>query len=57
MFISIQKLTSGSLKPMCPLAPIPNKYAQEIYDVGVRTITVTVNAVDPCIGSKIIYPM
>ncbi|OBR96433.1 nitrogen fixation protein NifB [Clostridium sp. 001] len=30
------------------------KYAQEIYDVGVRTITVTVNAVDPCIGSKII---
>lgn len=29
------------------------RYAQEIYDVGVRTITVTVNAVDPFIQSKI----
>jgi nitrogen fixation protein NifB len=30
------------------------KYAQDLYDVGVRTITVTVNAVDPKIQSQII---
>lgn len=30
------------------------RYAKELYDVGVRTITVTVNAVDPYIQSKII---
>lgn len=30
------------------------KYAQDLYDAGVRTITVTVNAVDPYIQSKII---
>lgn len=30
------------------------KYAQRLYDVGVRTVTVTVNAVDPEIQSKII---
>ena len=29
------------------------KYAQELYDVGVRTLTVTVNAVDPKIQSQI----
>ncbi|QAT50408.1 radical SAM protein [Caproiciproducens sp. NJN-50] len=29
-------------------------YAQELYDAGVRTITVTVNAVDPEIQAKII---
>ena len=29
-------------------------YAQELYDVGVRTVTVTVNAVDPEIQAKII---
>lgn len=29
-------------------------YAQKLYDTGVRTITVTVNAVDPDIQSKII---
>lgn len=30
------------------------RYAKEIYDAGVRTVTVTINAVDPCIQSKII---
>ncbi|KZL91076.1 radical SAM protein [Clostridium magnum] len=30
------------------------KYAQDIYDAGVRTVTVTVNAVDPYIQSRII---
>ena len=30
------------------------KYTQDLYDAGVRTITVTVNAVDPYIQSKII---
>lgn len=29
-------------------------YARELYDVGVRTVTVTVNAVDPAIQAKII---
>jgi nitrogen fixation protein NifB len=29
------------------------RYAQELYDVGVRTLTVTVNAVDPYIQSQI----
>lgn len=29
-------------------------YAQQLYDVGVRTVTVTVNAVDPKIQAKII---
>lgn len=29
-------------------------YAQELYDVGVRTVTVTVNAVDPKIQAQII---
>ena len=29
-------------------------YAQKLYDVGVRTVTVTVNAVDPKIQAKII---
>lgn len=30
------------------------RYAEELYDAGVRTVTVTVNAVDPYIQSKII---
>lgn len=30
------------------------RYAKELYDVGVRTVTVTINAVDPYIQSKII---
>lgn len=30
------------------------RYAQDIYDAGVRTITVTVNAVDPYIQSQIV---
>jgi len=30
------------------------KYAQDLYDAGVRTVTVTVNAVDPYIQSQII---
>jgi nitrogen fixation protein NifB len=30
------------------------RYAQELYDAGVRTVTVTVNAVDPYIQSQII---
>lgn len=29
------------------------KYAQDLYDVGVRTVTVTVNGVDPAIQSQI----
>lgn len=30
------------------------RYAQEIYDAGVRTVTITVNAVDPYVQSQII---
>lgn len=53
-FKLVDKAYPGLIKCLSTNGLLLHKYYQDIYDAGVRTITVTVNGVDPKIQSQII---
>ena len=52
-FEKLEEVNPGLIKCMSTNGLLLPKYAEKLADLGVKTVTVTVNAVDPKIGMKV----